>query len=266
MIPRKGLLVIALSACLLAVMLVWFAASTVTPDDHLALSKDAATSSAASIAQLAAASDKGIRQAAKSASVYAPSVSEGHENPDYPTFELRYEEVLARRDNNFIDATALLTAMAQSAAWKADDKVAEALPLSVEERHDGRQFIRFSPLKLESLVPGDEMEIPIAQHNANYTLRVNQVLAHGDGNVTWYGHLQDFPADNQVSITRGQTLTYGGITTPRGLFVLEARDDKGWIVNSERLFKGQDLHKVPPGANGSGKEDGSEHDHSNHPH
>src|SRR5690606_11412827 len=173
-----------------------------------------------------------LRQAASAQPVGEPDLPEyAQGNPDYPTFASRFDEIRARRDGLHLDPEALLAAMHQPTAWTVDESQAEGLPLTDEERHDGREFIRFSPLKVETLVPGDVMEIPIWQANANYRMQVDRVEAHGDGNVTWYGHLKEFERDNQVTITRGESLTYGGITTPDALYVLEARGEKGWIAD-----------------------------------
>ncbi len=188
-----------------------------------------------------------LRQVASAQPAGEPELPESAQgNPDYPTFASRFDEIRARRDGLHLDPEALLAAMHQPTAWTVDESQAEGLPLTDEERHDGREFIRFSPLKVETLVPGDVIEIPIWQANANYRMQVDRVEAHGDGNVTWYGHLKEFERDNQVTITRGESLTYGGITTPDALYVLEARGEKGWIADSGTLFKGEEV-PVEPG-------------------
>ncbi|MBU6952577.1 hypothetical protein [Hahella sp. HN01] len=167
-------------------------------------------------------------------------------NEEYPSIEFRMTEIEARRDGRAFDQEEVVRAMWEPSAWKSDDGIADQLELSDADRFDGREFIRFSPMKLESLMPGDEMEVPVLPQNATYQMVVDRVESHGDGNVTWYGHLKDFEQDNQVSFTRGENLTYGGVTTPEGLYVVEARGDKGWIVNSGTLFKGEDLHVEVP--------------------
>src|SRR5690606_32926926 len=105
-----------------------------------------------------------LRQAASAQPVGEPDLPEyAQGNPDYPTFASRFDEIRARRDGLHLDPEALLAAMHQPTAWTVDESQAEGLPLTDEERHDGREFIRFSPLKVETLVPGDVMEIPIWQ-------------------------------------------------------------------------------------------------------
>lgn len=167
-------------------------------------------------------------------------------NADYPTLTMRLAEMRARRGGQDFEPGAVVAAVGKDTAWEVDDSIADDLPLTAEDRTDGREFIRFDPLKVESLVAGDQMEVQIAQASASYQMTVDRVQANEDGTVTWHGHLTDFNADNQVTFTRADTLTYGGIHTPQGHFVIEARDDKGWIVSGATLFKGHQDPIVPP--------------------
>lgn len=167
-------------------------------------------------------------------------------NPDYPTLAMRMMEMSARRAGQSFEPAAVVEAVSKDSAWETDASIADALPLTPEEQADGREFIRFDPLKVESLVAGDEMEVQIMQTNASYRMTVDRVQANDDGTVTWHGRLNDFATDNQVSFTRAKTLTYGGIYTPAGQFVLEARDDKGWIASGATLFKKHHHPIVPP--------------------
>ncbi len=76
--------------------------------------------------------------------------------------------------------------------------------LSAEQKLDGREFIQINPLKIESLVQGDTLEITIQQANKTYTARIDQVISEGDGrNVTWRGYLDDVESPNSFTITRG---------------------------------------------------------------
>lgn len=174
------------------------------------------------------------------------------------TLQARIDQMQARRVDQQFDPEAIKNAVNQPAAWEADPSIADNLGLDDQERYDGREFIRFSPLKLESLMPGDEMEIPLAQQNATYQMVVDNVQVHPDGNVSWYGHLKDFPLENQVSFTRGKDLTVGSIAVPDKQFTLQAHGEMGWVVNSYTLFKGKDEHLFP--------EEGDEHGGHDHSH
>ncbi|WKB50584.1 hypothetical protein [Eleftheria terrae] len=197
---------------------------------------------AASAAQPAGALPPAGTPAVPGAKVDPAKVLVGN-NTEYPTLATRLTEMAARRDGNSIDPAEALAAMQQPAAWQDDPSVAAQLPLSNEERTDGRSFMRFNPLKLETLMPGDTLDIPIKQANATYRMVVESVESHGDGSVTWTGKLRDFPQQNQVTLTQAlgggdrKGLTHGGVTTPDESYVLQVYDNVGWMATSASLFK-----------------------------
>lgn len=170
-------------------------------------------------------------------------------NPDYATFGDRVSEIRARRNGQDTDVAALYASSQKTAAWQSVDSVSDEVPLTDEERFDGREFIQIDPLKIESLVPGDTLEIEIAQNNARYQARIDRVEVQLENNVTWFGHLENVAGaenDTNVVFTRGTSLLTAGITTPNGHFELEARNGEGWIASSATLFKEVDtVMEVP---------------------
>lgn len=191
-------------------------------------------------------------------------------NDDYATFGDRVQEIQARRHGQPVDAKALWNAMQQKQAWQPLAGTPDAPELNDIDRNDGREFIRINPLKIESLVAGDKLDITLAQTNKNYTVNIDNVQSDGGESVTWTGHLEGLESDNQVNITRGDTLIVAGITTPEGLFEMQTRGEEGWIASSTTMFKGVDLHlEVPPDAIGSTAaqpNDAHDHQHDNHNH
>ncbi|MBK8969875.1 MAG: hypothetical protein IPM37_00340 [Hahellaceae bacterium] len=171
-------------------------------------------------------------------------------NPDYPTFADRVQEVMARRNGEVFDLRALWDASRQEEGWAAAQDTPEAPELSDAERQDGREFIQVNPLKIESLVPGDRLTLPINQIGQRYAVRIDNVRVQSGNAVTWTGHLEDVDQDHTVVITRGDTLIMAGITTPQGHFEMQARGDQGWIASSATLFKGGDeIVAVPQATN-----------------
>lgn len=161
-------------------------------------------------------------------------------NPDYPTFADRVQEVMARRNGEMFDLRALWDASRQDEGWNALQGMPDAPELSEAERQDGREFIQVNPLKIESLVPGDRVTLPINQIGQRYAIRIDNVRVQSGNAITWMGHLEDVDQDYTVVITRGESLIMAGITTPQGHFEMQARGDQGWIASSATLFKGGD--------------------------
>lgn len=162
-------------------------------------------------------------------------------NPDYPTLEYRLTEMKARRDGQEFDADKVRAALMMASPWSEDASVVANLPADAVDQNDGRAFIKFEPMKIESLMPGDELVLPVPQENREFNMVVESVESHGDGVVTWRGHLKDFTEQNQVTISQARGNTQIGIFTPDAHYQVEVFDTKGWVVNSGNLFKGGDV-------------------------
>ncbi|GAA3968290.1 hypothetical protein [Allohahella marinimesophila] len=158
-------------------------------------------------------------------------------NASYPDLETRMIEMQARRDGKPFDAETVLAAIAAPAPWAVNDSAVAALELTAEEQHDGREFLSVDRMKIESLVPGDVVELPVAFEGGTMQMEVERVEVGTAGAVTWHGRITDFEEENQVSITQGAAITIGGITTPNGVYMVESRAEAGWIVPTGTLFK-----------------------------
>lgn len=170
-------------------------------------------------------------------------------NPNYGTFRNRVTEVEARRNGKPVDPQQLWEAAQQPNAWKNVSSASDSLNLSDVDKNDGRKFIELSPLKLESLVAGDTLDIDMGDAGKALKIKIDAAHSEDDGkNVTWTGGSTDTGSPYHLTITKGDTLVMGGISTPDGLYQIEVHDGKGWIVSNATLFrKGTDQHiTVPP--------------------
>jgi hypothetical protein len=178
--------------------------------------------------------------------------------PGHPTLEMRLSEMARRRNGQTFDPDEVMEAVKEPAAWQIESTAGDKLLLSEEEMKDGREFIRFKRLKLETLVEGDTLELPIAQTGSVYRARITKTRSNSDGSVTWYGTLVNGAAPvvredgsaYDVSFTSGKRVVSGGMFTPEGHFVLETVEDQGWIATSQTLFKQDEKEPcvlVPPG-------------------
>jgi hypothetical protein len=169
------------------------------------------------------------------------------ENPNFETFKDRVYEVQARRNGQPIDAAQLWQASQQPNAWKPLADTPDSLNLTAEEMRDGRRFIEFNPLKLESLARGDTLEIDMGEAGKSFKVEIDGVRSEDDGrNVTWTGDSLDANYPGHLTITKGDTLIVGGITTPDAHYELQVHGNKGWIVSSATLFKGVDQQIIVP--------------------
>ncbi len=164
----------------------------------------------------------------------------------------RLNSMSMRRDGKAFDPDQVAQALQSAQAWEQDPKAADSLALSAAERKDGREFIRLDPLKIEALMPGDEITLPIKQASPQGVLKmVVERVEQDKGSVTWHGTLKDYPTENQVSFTRGTDLIVGGIFTPDRNYVVQVHGNVGWVVNGFTLFKGRHDAPTPPGTDGA---------------
>ena len=143
-----------------------------------------------------------------------------------------------RRPHTNFDAATVAAAVARETLWATATSPSKNLPLKPEEFTDGRQFINFDEIKIETLIPGDSLKISIDELKQSYQVIIDRVEQHDYEHISWHGHLD--AGDGQsysVNFTRGENLTVAGLDTPEGSYVLQAHGNNGWIASSGLLFK-----------------------------
>lgn len=170
------------------------------------------------------------------------------DNPNFETFNDRYQDIVARRPGMQFDPNELYEAMQKPDAWETTDEAPSSFDLEDKYKDDGRVFISFSPMKLETMARGDKLKISIAEEDIDFTAVIDDVRSdNGGSSVTWSGTSDDPNSNDKITITRGDTLVVGGIFTDKGLYQLEVKDGQGYIVSNATLFRhGQDQQVVVP--------------------
>ncbi|WP_339616020.1 hypothetical protein [uncultured Gilvimarinus sp.] len=151
----------------------------------------------------------------------------------------RLSKMQSRRPDRIFDPAEVRAAVQRDSAWSNEtpDNL-DDLPLDAEALNDGRQIISFDPLKLETLMPGDQVSVNIDETGEQYTVNINRTEKHDYDSISWYGTINGNDGQTyQVSFTQSDTLTLGGLDTPDGNYQLQAHGDAGWIASSASLFK-----------------------------
>jgi hypothetical protein len=155
-----------------------------------------------------------------------------------PELDARITTMQQRRPNQEFSPSEVAAAVNRTNSWAPTDNIPRELPLEQEEFSDGRQFIELDSLKIETLVPGDQVNVRVDQNGKDYKVIIDRVEKHDYNSISWYGHIQgDDGQKYSVSFTRGEQLTVGGVDTPDGHYVLQAHGNKGWVASSQLLFK-----------------------------
>lgn len=169
----------------------------------------------------------------------------GPENYQY--IDDRLEIMRERRPDVTYDPGEVAAAIARQDAWKPLPSVPADFPLSQEDLHDGREFIEFDSLKIETLVPGDTVKLTIEDTDQEYDVNIDKVENIDESRITWTGHIDGHDGQSyHVSFTKGTTLTVGGVDTPDGHYVIQAHGNKGWVASSGVLFKNHTDPIIPP--------------------
>ena len=150
----------------------------------------------------------------------------------------RLTAMQARRPDQHFNSEDVAAAAKRTTTWTATETIHRELPLAEEEFNDGRQFIELDSLKIETLMPGDQVSVRVDEKSNEYKVTIDRIEKHDYNSISWYGHIEgDDGQRYQVSFTRGENLTVGGMDTPDGHFVIQAHGNKGWVASSQLLFK-----------------------------
>ncbi len=168
----------------------------------------------------------------------------------YPDLETRQDALRQHHPNLQIDADNLVDLLSESSAWRNLSQVPEHLPLTTEEKNDGREFIEINTKRWAVLLPGDEIELPVNRTGLRYTVIIDGIEKQLGNTTTWHGHLKNIDGPMLVSLTQGEGISLGGFDTPNGHYVIQVNGNQGWVASSATLFKPNPNHRtdmvIPP--------------------
>lgn len=160
------------------------------------------------------------------------------ENDRYPTLLSRISAMKARRPDAQHSPEDVLAAVERPVAWETKSTPGPKLKrLTEEELSDGRQFVDFDPLKVETLMVGDHMDIAVDSIGRVFDMKVDSVRIYDDGNIKWKGPITNVDGGGIVTITQSPKITVAAVVLKQKDFTLEAYGLDGWIINSGALFK-----------------------------
>jgi hypothetical protein len=163
------------------------------------------------------------------------------DNPQFPSLEQRIAELNQLYPYREFSSSEVLDLLAQASAWESSAGIPDSLPITDEQRNDGRAFVEINPERFQVLLPGDTLELPLEKLGMHLQMQVDSREPLANGGFTLHGHVLGSDEVMRVTITQGPGLSLAGIDTPQGHIVMQANDTHGWIASSETLFK-QDPH------------------------
>ncbi len=91
-----------------------------------------------------------------------------------------------------------------------------------------------TPDLIDGLQKGGMINIPIPQLKSSFEVTIEEANIHKNGDKTIVGFLDDNPSYS-MTLTQGKNITFANISTPYGVYLMEARDNKGWIVSKDAV-------------------------------
>ena len=88
--------------------------------------------------------------------------------------------------------------------------------------------IAFDTTILKNLEPNDEIVLPPIE-GQSYTLRITKKRVHNNGNIILKASLQNNSEEYTTTITHGKKLSYATISTPEGIYQIEAMAGEGYL-------------------------------------
>ncbi len=141
-----------------------------------------------------------------------------------------------------------------SSLWLSTGEENKAIAEQYTDIDDGieRQFIEIGRLQIENLEKNTVFALTIPQTGSEFDAQVSDVIYHTDGEKTIKAVIAS--SDNErysITITQGAQGTFGTLSTPDGVYVLEAGQTHGWIaskndfVNAQNRNFSDEIHIVP---------------------
>ena len=162
-------------------------------------------------------------------------------NPHFKTVSDRMEAMEKWIGKENFTAEEIAEAQKSDDLWElADTSDSEGMPLTEDEKNDGRQFFKVSPAKFASTLPGDTLKFDLPDSGDKFEVNIEQVGSPLKGIVTWSGAMNELGNElNSFSMTRGNNYYSGHINTPTNTYTFEVFGNKGWIHESGALFTGE---------------------------
>ena len=224
-----------MSAIALGIGIIWFMKKTTEPEPNFSVFPTENTIQQNQVATEIVTS--GPRETAQLKNT-SESTATASAAPIDDAIKTRLAAIQQRRPELNVSPANVIRMMQRPDAWSVAASIPKKLPLQPNEFNDGREFIQLEPLKIETLLPGDLLELPIQEERKTYRVKIDEVVIQNSDTISWYGHIEGADGQNySVSITRGKQLMVGGLDTPEGHFVLQAYGTDGWIASSQTLFK-----------------------------
>jgi hypothetical protein len=132
--------------------------------------------------------------------------------------------------------------------YKADESIIELWRESEESRQvlqsnpdklpgdlAGEAYVELNTQQLKQLQLGDAFELTVPQLGTSFAAEVDHITQHPNGDITIEANFPGMENYYSAVITLGDGNSYAQISTPDGVYLLEAQGDYAWIASRNSL-------------------------------
>ncbi len=164
-----------------------------------------------------------------------------NQNSNYPTLESRLQDLsfYGAFGDSPPTPQEILNLLQRESAWEQKNQPSEVLRqrLNKEELADGRQFVQIEPKRIQLLLPGDRLNVPVPQVGKPLIMTVDRIESSNPDAISWIGKINNQTESSDVHITRSDDLLLATMLTSDGHYTLETIKNEGWVVQTSTLFK-----------------------------
>jgi hypothetical protein len=125
------------------------------------------------------------------------------------------------------------TSSTSASLWRTDDAPPPPMPGTLNGHVSALRSVHVDRDALAQIDVDSRVTIELP-NGRTYVARVERIEAHDNGDRSWTGHLDEYGLTFPVAYTQGDPWVFATITSPEGLFALEANAEGGVIFRDER--------------------------------
>lgn len=118
--------------------------------------------------------------------------------------------------------------------WTIGDIESSSDSIILNDKIQTKEPITFNPEESAAVSVGDVISLSLPGAN-QYQAVVDHVTISANGETNWTGYIEGESTDYPVIFTIGATNSFATITTPLGLYAMEAVNRSGWVYKTPDL-------------------------------
>jgi hypothetical protein len=121
-----------------------------------------------------------------------------------------------------------------STPWSISSFISTTNTIELDGKIQVMEPIEIDTEEATNVSPGDVVLLPLPGAD-QYRAVVDRVTIADNGETSWNGYIEGYGSDYPVTFTVGAQTSFATITTPEGLYAMEAVNNNGWVYKTPDL-------------------------------